>query len=90
MLTDIIRARLYNSFSMKIVSLSEQHLKQIFRSTCKNFFPLSIVSLIWLCIKVGRGHWDAFVGTWDLGTRVEGRGDAGTSNIGDAEGKSRR
>ena len=45
----------------------------------------------------GRGHWDACVGTWDLGTRGEGRGDimgrgdvwdgdgdgdAGTSNIG--------
>ena len=23
----------------------------------------------------GRGHWDACVGTWDLGTRDEGRGD---------------
>jgi len=23
----------------------------------------------------GRGHWDAFVGTWDLGTRDEGLGD---------------
>ena len=23
----------------------------------------------------GRGHWDACVGTWDLGTRGEGRGD---------------
>ena len=42
----------------------------------------------------GQGHWDACVGTWDLGTRGEGRGDvwdgdgdgdgdgdAGTSNI---------
>ena len=28
-----------------------------------------------LCIKVGRGHWDAFVGTWDLGTRDEGLED---------------
>ena len=28
-----------------------------------------------LCIKLGRGHWDAYVGTWDLGTRGEGRGD---------------
>ena len=27
------------------------------------------------------------MGTWDLGTRGEGRGYAGTSNIGDAEGK---
>ena len=25
-----------------------------------------------LCIKVGRGHRDACVGTWDLGTRDEG------------------
>ena len=23
----------------------------------------------------GQGHWDACVGTWDLGTRGEGRGD---------------
>ena len=28
-----------------------------------------------LRIKLGRGHWDACVGTWDLGTRGEGRGD---------------
>ena len=28
-----------------------------------------------LCIKVGRGHRDACVGTWDLGTRDEGLGD---------------
>ena len=28
-----------------------------------------------LCIKLGRGHWDACVETWDLGTRGEGRGD---------------
>jgi len=24
---------------------------------------------------IGRGHWDAYVGTWDLRTREEGRGD---------------
>ena len=50
----------------------------------------------------GRGHWDACVGTWDLRTRGEGRGDiwygtrgrgdvwdgdAGTSNVRDAGGK---
>ena len=38
---------------------------------------------------MGRGHWDACVGTWDLRTRGEVRGgvwDAGTSNIGDAPG----
>ena len=28
-----------------------------------------------LCIKVGRGHQDACVGTWDLGTRDEGLED---------------
>ena len=28
-----------------------------------------------LCIKLGRGHWDACVGTWDLRTQGEGRGD---------------
>ena len=27
---------------------------------------------------MGRGHWEACVGTWDLGTRVEGRGDVWT------------
>ena len=27
------------------------------------------------CIKVGRGHRDACVGTWDLGTRDEGLED---------------
>ena len=41
---------------------------------------------------IGLGHWDACVGTWDVGTRGEGRGDvwagdAGTSNIGDAGSK---
>ena len=46
----------------------------------------------WLCIKVGRGHRDACVGTWDLGTQDEGlgdikygtwgHGDTGTSNTG--------
>ena len=29
----------------------------------------------WLCIKVGRGHRDACVGTWDLGTQDEGLED---------------
>ena len=33
---------------------------------------------------MGRGHWDACVGTWDLGTRVEGRGNVGTWGRGDA------
>ena len=33
-----------------------------------------------LCIKVGRGHWDACVGTWDVGTRDEGL--ARTSSMG--------
>ena len=28
-----------------------------------------------MCIKVGRGHRDACVGTWDLGTRDEGLED---------------
>ena len=28
-----------------------------------------------LCIKVGRGHRDASVGTWDVGTRDEGLED---------------
>ena len=28
-----------------------------------------------LCIKLGRGHWDAYVGTWDLGTRDAGLED---------------
>ena len=28
-----------------------------------------------LCIKLGRGQWDACVGTWDLKTRGEGCGD---------------
>ena len=42
---------------------------------------------------MGRGHWDACVGTWDVwdaGTCGRGdvwAGDAGTSNIGDAGGK---
>ena len=36
--------------------------------------------LHWLCIKIGlgtrgRGHRDACVGTWDLGTRDEGLED---------------
>ena len=29
-----------------------------------------------LCIKVGRGHQDACVGTWDLWTRDEGLEDS--------------
>ena len=29
----------------------------------------------WLCIKVGRGHGDVCLGTWDLGTRDEGLED---------------
>ena len=28
-----------------------------------------------LCIKVGRGHWDTCLGTWDWGTQDEGLGD---------------
>ena len=32
-------------------------------------------SALKLCIKVGRGHWDACVGTWELGTRDERLGD---------------
>ena len=49
---------------------------------------------IWLCIKVGRGHRDACLVSWDLGTRDKGLedikygtrgrvdGDAGTSKRG--------
>ena len=32
-------------------------------------------NLKWLCIKVGRGHRDACVGTWDVETRDEGLED---------------
>ena len=32
-------------------------------------------SALRLCIELGRGHWDACVGTWELGTRDEGLGD---------------
>ena len=39
----------------------------------------------------GRGHWDACVGTWDLGTRAEGRGDIwyGTRDVWDAGTRGR-
>ena len=30
---------------------------------------------IWLCIKVGRGHRDACLVSWDLGTRDKGLED---------------
>ena len=30
---------------------------------------------VYTCIKLGQGHWDACVGTWDLGSRDEGLGD---------------
>ena len=39
------------------------------------------VSPMWLCIKLGRGHWDACVGTRGLGDgwrETRGRGDVGT------------
>ena len=34
------------------------------------------------CIKVGRGHWDACVGTWDLGTSSIGHGDVWDGDAG--------
>ena len=34
-----------------------------------------LFSFVWLCIKVGRGHRDACVGTWVSGTRDEGLKD---------------
>ena len=40
--------------------------------------PLPLVTTARYTIKLGRGHWDACVGTWDLGTRGEGHGDVGT------------
>ena len=38
-------------------------------------FHVDMFTELGLCIKLGRGHWDACVGTWDLGTLVEGRED---------------
>ena len=32
-------------------------------------------SALRLCIELGWGHWDACVGTWELGTRDKGLGD---------------
>ena len=37
--------------------------------------PMYLHRELRLCIKVGRGHRDACVGTWDLGTRDEGLED---------------
>ena len=50
------------------------HIHKITNYFIPVIFPI-FTGLQWLCIKVGRGHWDACVGTWDLGTRGEGRGD---------------
>ena len=37
--------------------------------------PIPTQRLCTFCIKLGQGHWDACVGTWDLGTRDKGLGD---------------
>ena len=40
------------------------------RKECKSFLFCGV--LCGLCIRVGRGHRDVCVGTWDLRTRDEG------------------
>ena len=42
-----------------------------------------IVFVVRLCIKPGRGHWEACVGTWDLETSSMGRGDVWDGDAGD-------